>query len=115
MDNAGMPGILLGSYGLRFYPWGVFKRCDLAGPITAPVLDSGVGYPDKFFFGAAYGIAPSAPQPNPKAAPIDVGFPFYQSAPVMKNGEIWSVLNAVDAGLGRGVIHWLEPTAAPRA
>jgi hypothetical protein len=110
MDDGGMPEILLSVQAPGIF--GVFQRSDIIGPTPAPVLDTGNGYPDKFFFGTTnYGISPPAPQLDPKKAPLDVGYPAHQSPVVLKNGEIWSVLNAVDDGSGRGAIHWLRMSA----
>ena len=113
MDNGGMPGILLTACGgLSPYPFSVFKRTDILGPVTSPTLDFGTGYPDKFFFGAPYRIAPPAPQPDPNYLPLKVDFPIHQSPLWMKDGEIWSVTNVADDGSGRGTIHWLRMSAA---
>jgi len=113
MDNGGMPGILLtANGGLNAYPFGVYKRTDILGPVTSPTLDFGTGYPDKFYFGASYRIAPPAPQPDANFLPLGGAFPIHQSPIWMKGGEIWSVLNAVDDGSGRGTIHWLRMSAA---
>jgi hypothetical protein len=112
MDNRGAPGILVSANGgLSSYPFGVFKRTDIVGPITSPSLDFGSGYPDKFFFGLAYTIAPPAPQPDVNYLPLKVDFPIHQSPLWMKEGEIWSVTNVADDGSGRGAIHWLRMSA----
>ncbi len=114
LDGGGMPEIVIASPAQPLapsYPFGVFKRTTIAGSVFAPFLNVGSGFPDGFFFGASYDISPPAPQPDPKADPIDVGYPAIQNAPVLKNGELWFVLNAVDDGSGRGVIHWLRVSA----
>src|SRR5205823_5128255 len=43
LDNAGSPEILLSANSPYFspYPFGVFKRSDIIGPITSPTLDLG--------------------------------------------------------------------------
>ena len=116
MDNGGMPEAVLSITNQPVPTFGVFKRSDILGPITAPTLDTGNSPADKIIFGtSAYGISPPAPQPDSRIAPIDVGYPAHQSPVVMKNGEIWSVLNAVDDGSGRGTIHWLRMSAAANA
>src|SRR5262245_1153200 len=114
MDGMGMPEILIVAPVppiVPAYPFGVFKRTDIAGNVFSPFLEVGAGYPDTFFVGAPYDVSPPAPQPDPKVDPIQVAYPAIQNAPVMKNGSIWTLLNAVDDGSGRGVIHWLRTSA----
>jgi hypothetical protein len=114
MDGGGMPEIMMVAPIPPFVPaytFGVFRRTDIVGSVFAPFLDVGTGYPDRFFFGASYSVSPPAPQPDSNVKPIDVGYPAIENAPVLKNGEIWLVLNAVDDGSGRGVIHWFRVSA----
>ncbi len=108
-NTTGAAGILFSANGgLSSYPFGVYKRTDIVGPVTSPTLDFGAGYPDKFLFGRSYRIAPPGPQPDANRLPLKVDFPIHQTAAAVKDGELWSVTNAADDGSGRGSIHWLR-------
>ena len=71
---------------------GQFKRSDVAGSITSPVLDT----TNKFIAVPPFGGPPNALQPGPKA-PLEVLDSRLGSSVVMRNGELWGV-QSVNSG-----------------
>jgi hypothetical protein len=86
---------------------GMFKRSDIVGSITSPVLDTA----DKFIAVPPFGSPTNAPQPGSKA-PLEtsvVGTRFSSSV-VAQNGELWGV-QTVNNG-GRDAVRWFDINAA---
>jgi hypothetical protein len=84
---------------------GQFKRSDVAGSITSPVLDT----TNKFIAVPPFGGPPNALQPGPKA-PLEVLDSRLGSSVVMRNGELWGV-QSVNSG-GRSALRWFDIDAA---
>jgi hypothetical protein len=84
---------------------GQFKRSDIMGSVTSPVLDT----TNKFIAVPPFGGPPNAPQPGPKAR-LEVLDTRFGSSVVMRNGELWGV-QAVDSG-GRSALRWFDIDAA---
>ena len=80
---------------------GQFKRSDIAGSVTSPVLDT----TDKFIPVPPFGGPPNALQPGPKA-PLDVRDTRVSSSVVMRQGELWGV-QSVNSG-GRSALRWFD-------
>jgi len=116
LDGSKQDEILLSTEGIIQYAFGTYKRNDVRGNILNPRLDLGSGYPDKYFLGRSdYNYFFDPPQPDPTALPLNNNFPISMIAPVKVNGEVWMVTNTIDAGTGRGSIHWLRIDAANTA
>src|ERR1700686_3493814 len=113
LDGSEHDEIVLGTEGIVQYAFGTYKRNDVRGNIFAPHLDLGSGYPNDYFFGRSdYDVFFAAPQPDPNALPLGPNFLIDSTAPVKVNGQIWMATNTIDAGTGRGTIHWLRIDAA---
>jgi len=84
---------------------GQFKRSDIAGSVTSPVLDT----TNKFIPVPPFGGPPNAQQPGPKA-PLEAGDTRLSSSVVMRNGELWGV-QSVNSG-GRSALRWFDINAA---
>ncbi len=97
-DASGGPGVLLHDFSFV----GFLVRNDLLGDAYTPSLQGPTLLPVQ-----AFGPAPPAPQPGPKAG-LEAGILGYapQSAPVLRDGSIWAV-STVNAG-GRAALRWLE-------
>jgi hypothetical protein len=113
LDGSEQDEIVLGTEGIVQYAFGTYKRNDVRGNIFAPHFGVGSGYPNDYFFGRSdYDVFIAAPQPDPNALPLGPNFLIANTAPVKVNGQIWMATNTVDAGTGRGTIHWLRIDAA---
>ena len=116
LDGSTQDEIVLSTEGIIQYAFGTYKRNDVRGNILEPRLDLGSGYPENYFFGRSdYGYFFDPPQPDRTALPLNNNFPISMTAPVKVNGEVWMVTNTIDAGTGRGSIHWLRIDAANTA
>jgi hypothetical protein len=95
---SGGPGILLSDFSFV----GFLIRNDVLGDAYTPSLQGPTLRPVQ-----AFGPAPAAPQPGPKAG-LEAGILGYapQSAPVLRDGSIWAV-STVNAD-GRAALHWFE-------
>lgn len=80
---------------------GFFKRSDITGSITSPVLDT----TNKFIAVPPFGGPPNAQQPGPKA-PLEVLDSRLGSNVVMRNGELWGV-QSVNVE-GRSALRWFD-------
>jgi hypothetical protein len=84
---------------------GQFKRSDVVGSVTMPVLDP----TNKFVSVPPFGFPPDAQQPGPKQSLNTLGMVFGSSI-VMRNGELWGV-QSVDVA-GRSALRWFDLNAA---
>ena len=84
---------------------GLFKRSNITGSVTSPVLDT----TDKFIAVPPFAAPPNAPQPGPKA-PLESGDTRFSSSVVASNGTLWGV-QTVDSG-GRDALRWFQIDAA---
>jgi len=101
--SAGTPVAMLLSDFIT--PSGQFKRSDVVGSITSPVLDT----TNKVIAVAPFGPPPPGPQPGPKA-PLETLDNRLSSSVVMRNGELWGV-QSVNSG-GRSALRWFDIDAA---
>ncbi len=84
---------------------GQFKRSDIVGNVTSPVLDT----TNKVISVPPFGGPPNAQQPGPKA-PLEVLDTRLSSSVVMRNGDLWGV-QSVNSG-GRSALRWFDINAA---
>lgn len=84
---------------------GQFKRSDIVGSVTSPVLDT----TNKVIAVPPFGGPPNAQQPGPKA-PLEVLDTRFSSSVVMRNGDLWGV-QSVNSG-GRSALRWFDINAA---
>lgn len=110
MDNRNNPAALLSSFNT---PNGIAKRSDITGPINAPVLNTGTGFPDKFIATTIYAGPPDAAQPNGALTRIDTGDTRFGSNVVANDGLLWAVQSVeVD---GKSAVRWLKINEATNA
>ncbi len=101
--GAGAPvAILLSDFST---PGGQFKRSDIVGSVTSPMLDT----TNKFIAVPPFGGPPNAQQPGPKGR-LEVLDSRLGSNVVMRNGDLWGV-QAVNKD-GRSALRWFEINAA---
>ena len=80
---------------------GWFKRSDILGTVTSPVLDT----TNKLVAVPPFTGPPNAPQPGPKE-PLEVLDSRFSANVVMRNGELWGV-QGVNAD-GRAALRWFS-------
>ncbi len=100
LDNHGLPAALLSAFNSA---GGVFKRTNIVGTITAPLLDTSDGFIDVTPFSAIFG----AEQPNQVQPPLEIanGSIFHTSV-VLRNSAFWGV-HTVNTG-GRAALRWFQ-------
>src|SRR5262249_40363127 len=103
LDNQGLPAALLSAFNSS---GGVFKRANIIGTITAPLLDTSDGFIDVTPFSAIFG----AEQPNQVQPPLEIvnGSIFHTSV-VLRNSAFWGV-RTVNNG-GRAALRWFQSDA----
>jgi hypothetical protein len=82
-----------------------FKRSDIVGSVTSPVLNT----TDKIIAVPPFGGPPNAQQPGSKAR-LEVLDTRFSSSVVMRNGDLWGV-QSVNNG-GRSALRWFDINAA---
>jgi len=99
LDNQGLPAALLSAFNSS---GGVFKRANIVGAITAPMLDTSDGLIDVAPFSSIVG----AEQPD-QAPPLEIvnGSIFHTSI-VLRNSAFWGV-HTVNNG-GRAALRWFQ-------
>jgi hypothetical protein len=106
LERSGSPAIFMDA--VMFPRFGLMTRADVAGSVTAPLLQPMT----QIFPPQSHPLATSAEQPGPKMN-IDVGDGDFQSSVLLVNGSVWGVSN-VDVN-GRSALHWIEIDAATNA
>lgn len=84
---------------------GQFKRSDILGSVTSPVLDT----TDRFIAVPPFGPPPNALQPGAKS-PLEVLDSRFSSNVVLRNGDLWGVQGVNKDG--RAAIRWFRIDAA---
>ncbi len=102
--STGVPVATLLSGFNTFSGGNQFKRSDIVGSITSPVLDN-----TQLIAVPPFGFPPPALQSGPKA-PLETGSPSLSSSVVMRNGDLWGV-QSVNSG-GRSALRWFDINAA---
>jgi hypothetical protein len=99
LDNQGLPAALLSNFNTA----GVeFKRSNISGTITAPMLDTSDGLIDVPLFNAIF----SAKQPSPAQNLEILNGAIFHANVVRRHGAFWGV-HTVNNG-GRAALHWFQ-------
>ena len=99
LDNQGLPAALLAPFNVNA---GLFKRSNIIGTITAPMLDTSDGLIDV----TPFGLIGSAKQPGPKRdLEIFAGDVFHTNI-VLRNGAFWGVHTVNNEG--RAALRWFQ-------